>query len=231
MTRAPSLPAFSPGAQPFVGRSRLLVSALVLTAVGALGAAALLSAPPEEGDTQVLAATEPAEPETVPAASADDEADESEANDEDAAAAALAALRTIEIHVDRDPFEPVRPEPAADDEPADPSLPDDPVDPSEPDPPGNGDPSPVPPPAGDGTTDGRCVDQAELVCGGQVVEVQETTADGATIIVGGTVYRVSVSERFAEDFVLTAIDASGCAIIEYRGQTVRGCPGEPGTLK
>jgi|GEM_PF-3740229 len=229
MKRASSAGRLTALSGAFAARTRLLVTALVVTAVGALAGTAFLTPPPADETTQVLSATEPAEPVTVPATSADEDRDDT-GDDADAANdVALSALRTIEVHVERDPFEPVRPERTVEDrDPSDPADPADPADPSAPD---DDDDRPVPPPAGNGTTDGQCVDQGELVCGGQVVEVQSTTDSTATITVGGTSYTVNVGERFAEDFILTNIDATGCAIIDYRGQSVRGCPGAPGALK
>lgn len=186
-----------------------------VAAGGLLLTAAVTDGQEPAGSAQPSAASTPAvlAPDMVPAASDDSPAEAPEGGEQEE----VFSLQTVEVSLSRDPFDPVRPQ--KEDEEAG----------------GTGDGAggngTSPPPDGNGTSEGRCVEQGELVCDGQVVEVEATTTSGATISVGGVSYSVAVGERFADDFVLTDVDASGCAVLEYLGRALRACPGGSGTLK
>jgi hypothetical protein len=154
---------------------------------------------------------------TVPAASVEpaDETDTAEAAAE--AVAAELPLVTYEVFLDRDPFDPVVPEPVAATAPTsetggepsedgtDPTAPTDPnAQPT--------DPAPAPTPVPDGTVDqsGGCVAGEQLVCNGRVLSLIEirTTEDGerlAIIQVDTTIYEVGVGETFAGNFRVQSI--------------------------
>jgi hypothetical protein len=158
----------------------------------------------------------------VPAASVEpaDEAGTVETDTVDATAEEVAAelpLVTYEVFLDRDPFDPVVPEPVAATAPTsetggepsedgtDPTAPTDPnAQPT--------DPAPVPTPVPDGTVDqsGGCVAGEQLVCNGRVLSLIEirTTEDGervAIIQVDTTIYEVGVGETFAGNFRVQSI--------------------------
>ncbi|MFP4148935.1 MAG: hypothetical protein ACLFUG_05220 [Nitriliruptoraceae bacterium] len=204
--------------------------AVALLVVLALGGVVTTAAAVDDPASSAGSETETgavAAPDMVPAATDDASEEEERAPEE---TAAELALRTVEVSISRDPFDPVRPEAVDEDgdgaddrEPADPDDPSDPADPADPD-----DPAP---PDGDGTSADRCVDQGELVCDGEVVTVVATTATGATVTVGSLTYEVEVGERFGNGFTLVSIDGDGCAVLGFGSQLVRGCPGSAASLK
>lgn len=138
---------------------------------------------------------------------------------------------TYDVHLARDPFEPVRdPEPDVVDPDPDEPAPDDP-DPDEPDP---DDPDPVDPddpdaPEDKEPEDPRCVGEEERVCNGRVVSLLAVNeVDGelvAEIQVDETIYGVRRHQTFATQFKLLDIEAE-CATIEFASETFRQCVGE-----
>lgn len=136
-------------------------------------------------------------------------------------------LVTYEVHLARDPFDPVVPEPdpeptAPDSDdpdapqpdpddpdapPSDPSDPDaPPLDPGDPGPSQPGQPQPGEPAPGDPDT---CFGDDEVVCNGHVVSLHEILLENgervAIIQVDTTVYEVREGESFAQRFQLLAI--------------------------
>lgn len=214
-----------------LARSRTLVGTLTVTAL-VLAAVALsfVDAPGSvASDDLAVPAALPESPSALAAASDED------AEDVEAQPITTPVLRTVEVVVSRDPFDPVRPEEDKGETATGNGNGTDPTTPpangtGAPPPAGNG--TGAPPPTGNGTSADRCVEQGELVCDGQVVTVPSTTPSSATVIIGEATYPdVSVGATFAANVTLTAIDESGCAILRFGAQLVRVCPGTAGTLK
>ena len=151
-------------------------------------------------------------PDPTPIADASDEAEPEGDN-----VAPELELAVVDVILVRDPFDPVVPEPeeAPTDDPEAPADPDDPGAPAPTDPTDPADPNgdaPVPP------GEPRCVGERELVCGGQVVTLEEITndADGrpvAVIQVDDFRYVVRPGEPFATGLELVSIEDGYVRII------------------
>lgn len=134
----------------------------------------------------------------------------------------LLPLVAYEVFLSRDPFEPVV-------EPDEPSVPvDGNSDPADPDDPNAAPGAPSDPngtqtdpvrPGGDpnGTQTGQCQGDAEVVCSGKLLVLEDLrTVDGeeiAVIVVGDVTYQVRPGERFAESFELLRIDIDSVRLL------------------
>jgi hypothetical protein len=199
-------------------RSKILLLVLGLVALLAVGVLVWLWS----GSDELAPAAAGSEEITVTAAAA-------ESTDEEPSAFDGVVLPTVtyDVFLERDPFDPVVPEPVAvtptgndsdgPTDPTDPADPSDPADPTDPSQPGPGDPV-------------SCHGDEELVCDGRVLSLLEFRPgdDGsriAVIQVDTEVYEVRAGEVFADHYLLHSFDGD-CAWILYGDAARRLCQGD-----
>lgn len=192
-------------------------TAWILLPAGALVLSLFVAILALTGSVSATSASQPLEPSMIVSESDDDGTAEAV---EGAESPITLPLVAYEVFLSRDPFEPVvePDEPMApvdaNGDPVDPVDPDGaPADPSDPN---TTDPDqPVSDP--DGTETGRCRGDAEVVCDGTVLVLEDLrTVDSdeiAVIVVGDVTYQVRPGERFAESFELLRIDIDSARLL------------------
>ncbi len=203
---------------PLMGRSLPLLPLVALAVVlsGVVVAVAMLWSTP--------LSTAPTAPVALETTTASNAADEDTEQSEASGAGDEVALPMVayEAFLPRDPFEPVV-EPEAAEPPLDENgeplpQPDSDVDPADPaDPTDPGTPGPQPPDEQENSDTRRCTGEAEVVCDGRLLILEDIRSDNddeiAVIVVDDVTFQVQPGERFATSFELLRIDVDSARLL------------------